>query len=84
MLGLKLKIGQKLRLIFRIFSEFNKQKKKNCRIYAFFSSLLGVPMHTLKVLMRHSTIKTTEKFYLKVSDENRKKAVRLLEEMGKE
>ena len=44
----------------------------------------GVPMHTLKDLMRHSSIRTTEKFYLKVSDENRKKAVRLLEEMGKE
>lgn len=41
----------------------------------------SVPMHTLKDLMRHSSIRTTEKFYLKVSDENRKKAVRLLEEM---
>ncbi len=42
---------------------------------------LGTPIHTLKELMGHSSITTTMKFYLKSTDENKKKAVRGLEEL---
>ena len=42
---------------------------------------LGTPIHTLKDLMGHSSITTTMKFYLKSTDENKKKAVRGLEEL---
>ncbi len=40
---------------------------------------LGTPVHTLKDLMGHSSIATTMKFYIKSTDENKKKAVRGLE-----
>ena len=42
---------------------------------------LGTPIHTLKDLMGHSSITTTMKFYLKSTDENKKKAVRGLEDL---
>ncbi len=42
---------------------------------------LGTPSHTLKELMGHSSITTTMKFYLHVSDENKKKAVRGLDDL---
>ena len=42
---------------------------------------LSTPVHTLKELMGHSSITTTMKFYLKSTDENKKKAVRGLEEL---
>jgi len=40
---------------------------------------LGTPVHTLKDLMGHSSITTTMKFYIHVSDANKKKAVQGLE-----
>jgi len=40
---------------------------------------LSTPVHTLKELMGHSSITTTMKFYIKSTDENKKKAVRGLE-----
>ncbi|MFC1677242.1 tyrosine-type recombinase/integrase [Planctomycetota bacterium] len=40
---------------------------------------IGIPPHTLKSLMGHSSITTTMKFYIKVSDENKKKAVKGLQ-----
>ena len=42
---------------------------------------LSTPVHTLKELMGHSSISTTMKFYVKSTDENKKKAVRGLEEL---
>ena len=42
---------------------------------------LGTPVHTLKDLMGHSSITTTMKFYIKSTDENKKKAVRGLEDL---
>jgi len=40
---------------------------------------LGTPVHTLKELMGHSNIQTTMEYYLFSSDENKKKAVDVLE-----
>ena len=40
---------------------------------------LGTPAHTLRDLMGHSSIATTMKFYIKTTDENKKKVVRGLE-----
>jgi len=45
---------------------------------------LGTPVHTLKELMGHSSIATTMKFYISVSDANKKKAVRGLEGLMEE
>ena len=42
---------------------------------------LGIPANTLKELMGHSSIVTTMKYYVNSIDENKKKAVRGLEEM---
>ncbi len=45
---------------------------------------LGTPPHTLRALMGHSNINTTMKFYIKTTDENKKKAVRGLEDLMNE
>ena len=45
---------------------------------------LGTPVHTVQQLMGHSSIITTQKYYLKSTDENRKKAVEGLEKMMEE
>jgi site-specific recombinase XerD len=45
---------------------------------------LGTPVHTLKELMGHSSITTTMKFYIFVSDANKKKAVEGLEGLMEE
>ncbi|MBM4104112.1 MAG: site-specific integrase, partial [Planctomycetes bacterium] len=42
---------------------------------------LGTPAHTLKSLMGHSSINTTMKYYIKTTDENKKKAVKGLEDL---
>ncbi len=42
---------------------------------------LNTPPHTLKDMMGHSSISTSMKFYIKSTDENKKKAVRGLEEL---
>ena len=42
---------------------------------------LGTPPHTLRSLMGHSNINTTMQFYIKTTDENKKKAVRGLEDL---
>ena len=36
---------------------------------------LGTPAHTLKELMGHSSIVTTQKYYLQSTDANKQKAV---------
>ena len=40
---------------------------------------LGTPPHTLRSLMGHSSINTTMNYYIKTTDENKKKAVKGLE-----
>ena len=45
---------------------------------------LGTPVHTLKSLMGHSSIRTTMEYYIHSSDSNEKKAVKGLERMGEE
>jgi integrase len=45
---------------------------------------LNTPPHTLRDLMGHSSINTTMTFYIKSTDENKKKAVRGLEELMRE
>jgi len=42
---------------------------------------LATPVHTLKELMGHSSIVTTQKYYLKSTDANKKKAVEGLERL---
>ena len=42
----------------------------------------NIPSITLKKLMGHSNIKTTMEYYLKSSDENEKKAVEILDNLG--
>lgn len=42
---------------------------------------LGTPPHTIKSLMGHSSINTTMTYYIKTTDENKKKAVKGLEDL---
>ena len=42
---------------------------------------LGTPVHTLKDMMGHSSITTSMNYYIKSTDENKKKAVRGLEDL---
>jgi integrase len=50
--------------------------------YASNLANAGTPVHTLMKLMGHSSIVTTQKYYLHSSDENEKKAVEELEKMS--
>ena len=50
--------------------------------YATNLANAGTPVHTLMKLMGHSSIVTTQKYYLRSSDENEKKAVEELEKMS--
>jgi site-specific recombinase XerD len=52
--------------------------------YATNLANAGTPVHTLMKLMGHSSIVTTQKYYLHSSDANEKKAVEELEKMGVE
>ena len=45
---------------------------------------LGTPAHTLKELMGHSSIVTTQKYYLQITDANRQKAVEGLDRIMSE
>lgn len=50
--------------------------------YASNLANAGTPVHTLMKLMGHSSIATTQKYYLRSSDENEKKAVEELEKIS--
>jgi integrase len=50
--------------------------------YASNLANAGTPVHTLMKLMGHSSMVTTQKYYLHSSDENEKKAVEALEKLN--
>jgi len=62
----------------------NEKLTIHCLRKAYGTNLanIGTPVHTLKALMGHSSIKTTMEYYVHASDDNEKKAVRELEKMG--
>ena len=63
----------------------NEKLTIHCLRKSYGTNLANVaPVHTLKKLMGHSSIKTTMEYYIHNSDENEKNAVKELEKMGED
>ncbi|MBN1124728.1 MAG: tyrosine-type recombinase/integrase, partial [Sedimentisphaerales bacterium] len=62
-------------------AQHSSRASRHCLRKSYGTNLadLGTPVHTLKSLMGHSSITMTMKFYIHVSDANKKKAVMGLE-----